>query len=48
MVLVMRTVFGGERLYQMAVVTVTPGGTADRADTRRFIDSFRLDPPPMK
>lgn len=48
LVLVMRIVFVGERLYQMVVVTVTPGGTADRRDTRRFIDSFRLDPPPAK
>lgn len=45
-VLVMRAMFVGVRSYQMVVVTAQPGGTADRADTRRFLDSFRLDPPP--
>ncbi len=47
-VLVMRAVFVGVRFYQMVVVTAQPGSTADRADTRRFLDSFRLDPPPAK
>ncbi|MDB5488927.1 MAG: hypothetical protein JWQ58_2642 [Reyranella sp.] len=43
-VLVMRIVLVGARLYQMVVVTIPPGGTADRPDTRRFIDSFALIP----
>lgn len=43
-ILVMRAVLVGERLYQMVVVTIPPGGTADRPDTRRFIDSFTLVP----
>ncbi len=43
-VLVMRIVLVGARLYQMVVVTIPPGGTADRPDTRRFIDSFALVP----
>ena len=47
-VLVMRAVFVGARFYQMVVVTVAPGATADRPDTRRFLDSFRLDPLPAK
>lgn len=47
-VLVMRIAFVGARLYQMVVVTVAPGGTADRPDTRRFLDSFRLETPAAK
>jgi hypothetical protein len=43
-VLVMRILLVGARLYQMVVVTIPPGGTADRADTRRFIDSFAVVP----
>lgn len=40
--------FVGARLYQMVVVTVAPGGTADRPDTRRFLDSFSLETPALK
>lgn len=43
-ILVMRAVLVGARLYQMIVVTIPPGGTADRPDTRRFIDSFAVVP----
>jgi hypothetical protein len=41
-ILVTRSVFVGARFYQMIVVTVAPGGNADRPPTRRFIDSFKL------
>lgn len=35
-------IFTDTRFYQMVVVTVAPGATADRVDTRHFIDFFRL------
>ena len=47
-VLVMRIALVGPRLYQMVVVTIAPGGTADRPDTRRFLDSFALVAPAGK
>lgn len=47
-VLVMRILLVGERLYQMVVVTTAPGGAAEHPDTRRFIDSFALLAPAGK